>query len=389
VRGSIRRRSKGSWELTLDLGHDPVTGDRLRRFANVKGTRRDAERELAARIHAIETGTSANPARETVAEFLQRWLRDYAAPTVSPRTCERYEEAIATHIVPSLGSIRLASLRPAHIVAAEQEWRLSGRRRGSGGLSAATVRHHHAVLRRALQIAVSWQILAVNPAQAVTPPRAPRRDMAALDADQAAILLSAARGSEFEVSLVTALYTGLRLSELRGLRWRDVDLAGARLSIQQTLQRRRDGSLVVHDPKTHRSRRSVSLPGTMVAVLREHRRRQLEQRLLTGDAWAEPDLVFTDGLGRPLSETRLRYAFHQLLRQAGLPHIRLHDLRHTMATLMLSQGEHPKVVSERLGHSSVSITLDTYSHVLPSIQAAAAERLAAALEAAPAARDQH
>ncbi|MGA8017179.1 MAG: site-specific integrase [Candidatus Dormiibacterota bacterium] len=189
--------------------------------------------------------------------------------------------------------------------------------------------------------------------------------------------------------LLTALYTGLRLSELRGLRWRDVDLTAARLSIQQTLQRRRDGSLAVHEPKTHRSRRGVSLPAAVVEAVREHRRCQLEARLLAGNAWEDPDLVFTDALGRPLSETRLRHAFHRLLREAGLPRIRLHDLRHTMATLMLAQGEHPKVVSERLGHSTVSITLDTYSHVLPGLQAAAAERLAAALGAAsaPAAHD--
>src|SRR5207302_2134036 len=145
------------------------------------------------------------------------------------------------------------------------------------------------------------------------------------------------------------------------------------------------GGVVARQPKTHRSRRSVSLPAVLVGVLREHRRVQLEARLLAGDAWQSSDLVFTDALGHPLSETRLRWAFWGLLRDAGLPRIRLHDLdlRHTMATLMLAAGEHPKVVTERLGHSTVSITLDTYSHVLPGLQAAAAERLAATLGAVP------
>jgi integrase len=376
VRGSIRRRGKGTWELTIELAPDPVTGERQRRFANIRGTRRDAERELAARIHAIETGTYVDAARESVGEYLRRWLRDYARPSVAPRTYERYAEIVNRHLIPQLGGLALARLQPAHIVAAERGWE-------EAGLSASTVLKFHRLLREALHHAVRWRLLAINPADAVTPPRVDRREMSVLSPSQAAALLAQARGTQFDAVLTTALYSGLRLGELRGLRWRDIDLDVGRLSVQQTLQKVPGGGVVARQPKTHRSRRSVSLPSVVVDVLREHRRGQVEARLLAGDAWANGDLVFTDALGRPLSETRLRWAFWRLLREAGLPRIRLHDLRHTMATLMLAAGEHPKVVSERLGHSTVSITLDTYSHVLPGLQAAAAERLAATLGAVP------
>ena len=252
------------------------------------------------------------------------------------------------------------------------------------GLSPSTVLKFHRLIREALHHAVRWRLLAVNPADAVTPPRVERREMSVLSPAQAVALLVQARGTEFEAPITTALYSGLRLGELRGLRWRDLDLDTGRLSVIQSLQKVPGGGVVARQPKTHRSRRSVSVPAALVGVLREHRHSQVEARLVAGDAWEDADLVFTDALGRPLSETRLRWAFWRLLREAGLPRIRLHDLRHTMATLMLAAGEHPKVVSERLGHSTVSITLDTYSHVLPGLQAAAAERLAVTLGASPA-----
>jgi integrase len=374
MRGSIRRRGKGAWELTIDMGRDAATGKRIRRFHTVRGTRRDAEHELTARLHALATGTYIDVARVGVAQFMEKWLADYAKRAVAPRTYERYSEIVALHLNPSLGSLGLSQLRPAHIVAAERAWH-------EGGLSAATVLKFHRLLREALHHAVRWQMLAVNPADAVTPPRVERREMSVLSPDQAMALLAAASGTEFEAPITTALYSGLRLGELRGLRWRDVDLAAGRLSVQQTLQKRPGGGVVARQPKTHRSRRLVSLPMVLAEVLGDHRRRQVEARLAAGDAWEDADLVFTDALGRPIGETHLRLGFWRLLRQAGLPRIRLHDLRHTMATLMLAAGEHPKVVSERLGHSTIAITLDTYSHVLPGLQAAAAERMAVTLGA--------
>jgi len=256
------------------------------------------------------------------------------------------------HVLPALGRLRLGDLRPAHILSAEREWR-------EGGLSAYTVLKHHRLVREALQHAVRWQLLVVNPADAVTPPRPERREMSVLDRDQAAALLEGAAGSEFEVVLLTALYTGLRVGELLGLRWRDLDLLSGQLRVQQSAQPVKGGGVDYGPPKTHRSRRAVSLPRPVTDALQRHRTAQTKTRLAIGPEWPESELVCTDTFGRPMSRTRLRLAFQRLLAEAGLPRLRLHDLRHTMATLMLAQGEHPKIVSERLGHATVGITLDT------------------------------
>ena len=331
-------------------------------------------------LHALATGTYVDPHKSTVGDYLLHWLENYAKISVAPRTFEGYEMRVRRHLVPALGSIRLTQLRPAQIAAAERSWLESGGRRGEG-LSPRSVVHNHRVLREALGQAVKWQLLAVNPADAVTPPRVERQEMRSLSAQQSAALLDAAQGSEFGPAIETALYTGLRLGELLGLRWEDLDLHSGRLSVQQTARSVR-GGVTFGPTKTHRSRRRLSIPATAVEGLRGVRAGQLEHRLRAGTAWHDSDLVFTDALGHSMTRERLRAAFYGLLETAGLPRVRLHDLRHTHATLMLSQGEHPKVVSERLGHATVGITLDTYSHVLPDLQAEAAERLAATLKIA-------
>ncbi len=372
MKGSIRKRAPGVWQVRIETGCDPVSGIRLRRSVQVHGTRKDAENERTALLHALQAGTYVDPTRETVAEFFDRWLGDYARASVGRRTYERYEEIVRLHVVPALGRLRLTDVRAAHILAAERGWR-------ELGLSPYTVLKHHRLVREALQHAVRWQLLVVNPADSVTPPRPERREMLALDRDQAAALLDVAAGTRYEVAILTALYSGLRVGELLGLRWRDVDLVKGQLRVQQAVQPVKGGGVVYAPPKTHRSRRAVSIPTPVREALLRHRAEQTKARLAAGPAWEDGDLIFAGHLGGPMSRTRLSLSFQRLLAEAGLPRIRLHGLRHTMATLMLAQGEHPKIVSERLGHATVGITLDTYSHVLPGLQAAAADRLAAAL----------
>lgn len=381
MRGYIRRRrqlrrkggdtGKESWLITIERGRDG-SGHRMRDHHTVHGTRRDAEREHVRLLRDLNAGSYVDPSRETVGAFLQRWLRDHVKHTVAPQTYERYEQIVRLHLEPGLGAVLLVKLRPRDVVAAEASWR-------EAGLASRTVLHHHRVLHDALQQAVRWQLLASNPVAAVTPPRAEKKEMRALDVEQARHLLDALKGSRYETAVLTLLYTGLRVGELLGLRWTDLDLPTGRLSVQQTAQRVTGAGLVFRPPKTHRSRRAITLPAPVVDRVRAHRAEQLEVRLAAGPAWQTSDLVFVDALGRPIYENGLRRAFYDVLASAGLPRVRLHDLRHTMATLMLSQGEHPKVVSERLGHATVAITLDLYSHVLPGLQAAAADRLAAAL----------
>jgi len=371
VRGSVRRRGPGHWEIRFELGYDP-NGKRIRRFESVAGTRRDADRQLARRLHELETGTLVSPGKLTVAAFASRWLEDTRA-TVAPRTFERYEEVVRLHVVPELGMHRLSELRVAHIVRAQQAWR-------EAALAPRTVLKIHRIVFKMLDDAVRWQLLSVNPCAAVRAPHVERREMTALSLEQARSLLDQVSGTEHGVMLATAIHTGLRLGELRGLRWVDVDLESGRLSVTQTLQRV-DGELRVGVTKTHRSRRAVTLAPQMVALLRHHRRRQVEAHLAAGDAWEDRwGIVFTDALGRPVSDMAVRWALWRALQAAGLPRVRLHDLRHTAATLMLGQGVHPKIVSEMLGHSTVAVTLDLYSHVTPTMQREAADRLGALLD---------
>jgi integrase len=375
--GYIRRRSKSSWEVTMRLGRDPLTGRYRRRFMAVKGTKKDAERVLAEALHQHDTGIDVNPGKLTVAEYLRRWLRDYAAHNVSASTLARYTGIVEHHLVSQLGELHLKNLRPAHIQAAygralAEGGRADGRR---GSLSARTVIQHHRILREALKHAVEWQLVARDPSVGVRPPRAQRQEMRVLSSDEARHLLEVASGSSFRPIIYVALATGARLGELLALRWSDLDLEEGMMRITRTAQYVSGQGIIFTTPKTHRSARPVALSPDTVAVLKEHRRVQLQQRLALGPAYRDDDLAFASGTGHPASRSNVRTAFLRLTRKAGFDGLRFHDLRHTAATLMLAGGVHPKIVSERLGHATISITLDTYSHVLPDMQRDAANVL--------------
>ena len=383
MRGQIKRRSKISWTLILDLGRDPATGKRQQQWTTVRGTKRDAERKLAELQHQIDTGGFVKPSRLTLGEFLDQWLRDYAATNVRPRTFEGYNTVVRSQLVPKLGNIALGELRPAHLQAYYAKALTDGRVDGKpGGLSARSVLHHHRVLSEALSHAVKWGLVARNVAKAVDPPRPERIEMKALDADGVRKLLEAASGTPYHPMLHLAIYTGMRRSEILGLRWMDVDLSMATLSVVQVIHQLYNGEIIFQEPKTSKSRRLLDLSPTAVLALRAHRERQEADRKMLGVPLADSDLVFSKSDGSPALPNALTKAFGKIARRAGLSAVRLHDLRHTHATLMLRQGVHPKVVQERLGHSSISITLDTYSHVTPGLQRAAALALDRELEGA-------
>lgn len=364
----IRRRGKGTWEVTVELGADPETGKRRRLTRNVKGTRRDAERYQASILHSLDTGSYIEPNKITVGELLTRWLDDHARTRVRPSTYQSYANQVRRHLIPGLGAIKLAQLAPLHIerhYAKELE----------AGLSARSVTYQHRLLREALQQAMRWQMVGRNVADSVTPPRSVHREMQALDAEQVGLLLQTVTDRADYALIHTAIYTGLRRSELLGLRWQDVDLKAGTASISQTVQRLTGQGFVYGQPKTAKGRRLVALPKSSIEVLGRHRAEQLEERLRLGPAWLERGLVFTNPTGGPVDPPALSRRFAKLLTSASLPHVRFHDLRHTHASLMLQRGVHPKIVSERLGHATVGITLDTYSHVLPGLQAEAARQL--------------
>jgi len=373
MKGHIRQRSKGSWEIVIDVGRDPSTGKRLQHWETVRGTKRDAQQRLAELLVTIEQGSYIKPKRLTLGQWLEDWIDSYVTTNCSPRTVDSYRSEIRGHIIPALGAIPLTHLRPQHLQSYYARALLQGRVDGKGGLSARTVQYHHRILFEALGHAVKMGLLGRNIAEAVDPPRPERKSMATLAPEDVPRFLEVAHDTLYYLLFYTALYTGMRLGDLLGLRWCDVDLDMASLSVVQALYKRR-GICEMKEPKSSHSRRQIALSPSLVVLLRKHRIEEQAQRILLGKSLDDGDLVFCHPDGSPLDPGTVTHTFARVITEAGLSRIRFHDLRHTHATLMLKQGVHPKIVSERLGHASVAITLDTYSHVLPGLQEAAAER---------------
>lgn len=380
MKGHIRKRGKRSWAIVLDLGRT-AEGRRRQRWHTVTGTKRDAERELGRLLHEFNTGAYVEPVRMLLSDYLERWLSDCASHAVSAKTLERYTEIVRNHLTPSLGQHPLQKLQPLHIQGSYSEALKRGRLNGRGGLSPRTVLHHHRVLHSALKQAVRWQLLVRNPADAVEPPRPQHKEMRALGEEETIRLLEAARNSRLYSPAFVAVTTGLRRGELLALKWDKVDLNRRLLSVQLTLEQTR-GGLNFKQPKTPRSRRMIDLPALTVEELKRHRKDQARHRLMLGPAYEDHGLVFPAPDGRPWAPDRFSSTFSALTRRSGFEGFRFHDLRHSHATQLLKQSIHPKVVSERLGHATIAITLDTYSHVLPGLQKDAAEKIDVALRAA-------
>lgn len=305
-------------------------------------------------------------------QYLDQWL-GHASQRLTSRTVANYRTMIERHIRPTLGNVPLKDLQPLQVQELYDNRYKSGRCDGRGGLSARSVVVIHAVLRAALKQAVKWQMIPHNVADAVTVPKQPRRQLVTLDQEGAQKLLQAVEGHRDYALIATALYTGLRRGELLGLHWTNVDLEGSRLQVTQALVKLHGAEFV--QPKTSRSRRTVTLSPPAVDILRQVRRTQDAERLRLGPAYHDNGLVFTNLDGSIIDPSSATHRFADLARDAGFPGLRFHDLRHTHATMLLRKNVHPKVVQERLGHSQISVTLDTYSHVLPGMQEEALAKL--------------
>lgn len=378
MKGHIRKRGKNSWAIAIYIGRNERGKPRYK-WHTVKGGKRKAEDECTRLLNQLATGEYVEPSRTTLAEYLERWLADYAEVNVAPKTFERYAEIVRKHLVPALGHHRLTKLQPLQIQAYYSLALQSGRRDGKGGLSAQTVIHHHRVLKDALSQAVRWRLLVRNPSDAVEPPRRQDLEMQVLEETQIGTLLKGAAAKSIYIPILLAVTTGMRRGEILGLRWNDLDLNAGTLAVCQSLEHTRSGGLKFKQPKTRRSRRVVALPGFARDALRKHRALQAKVRLLAGPDYKDNELVCARWDGNPRNPGALTRAFAKLIVDLGLPKIRFHDLRHSHATQLLREGIHPKVVSERLGHSTVGITLDTYSHVTPGMQEEAAKRIDVAL----------
>jgi integrase len=369
MRGSIRPRGDG-YEISVSAGLDPVSGQRRRLYRHAR-TKREAERELTRLLAEVDAGSFADPGRLTVAAYMRdRWL-PHQRTRLRDRTWRRYEGLLDRHVLPAIGSVPMAKLRPAHVQAVVDAMT-------AVGLAPRTVVQGYRVLSSALRQAVRWQLLGSNPAAAASPPRPERARLSIPDADAVTRIIAASGSDWFHVAVVLAASSGMRRGEVLGLRWQDVDLDGGLVRVSSALQSVGD-ELVLVDPKTSRARRPIELPDGTMAMLRRLRRDHAERRLLLGEAWHDLGVVVERGDGRPIHPDVYSRRFSRLVQRLGLPAIRLHDLRHAYATRLLEAGVHPKVVADLLGHASSSFTMDTYSHVVPSLRAGAAAVIEAAL----------
>ena len=392
----IIKRGDQVYLIRVFLGRDE-SGRRNYHNETFRGTLKDAGTRARDLERSRDTGTLIQPASLTLGAYLEEWLKTAAKPRLARRTFTDYSYMIGHYVPQALRDLRLSNVTPLHVQKMYADLLVSG-------LSARTVRYVHAVLSSALKQAVKWRILAINPTDAVDLPRQRRTEMKALTPDEAIAFQQEAAKDPLGVLFLVAITGGLRPEEYLALQWRtDVDLSDPlrpALTINRVLVRATKGEWYFAEPKTSQSRRTVQLPSSVGAVLLRHKREQAERRIKNPRKWKDNDLVFTTKTGTPVEMRNVRRSFRRVLEQMfyarieGLPEdeakrkteaaerakqYRLYDLRHTCATLLLAGGEHPKVVAERLGHSNTKLTLDTYSHVLPSMQDSAAQKLEAML----------
>ena len=372
MRGHITKRGR-KWACVFDAPPDG-SGKRKRRWLSGFTTRKAAEAALSDALASMQKGAYTEPTKETVATFMRRWLQS-AKASVRPATWATYETLAEKHIIRALGAVLLQQLSVPQLNTFYADLLETGRRDGKGGLSPRTVHHIHAVIRRALGAAVRWQLLARNVADLADPPQGAKTSMRVWSSAEVAAFLASVREDRLYGVYVLALTTGMRRSELLGLVWRDVDFDAARLQVRQTLISV-NFKAQLSEPKTDAGRRAIDLdPGT-VGAIRTHRSHQLEERFALGLGRPGPDdFVFTAPTGEALHPALFSDAFERHVKASGLPLIPFHSVRHTSATLALAAGVHPKVVQERLGHASVAITLDLYSHSVPSLQIDAAAKM--------------
>jgi integrase len=381
MRGHVRERGKGNWYAVLST-QDPQTGKRKVRWRSLPGCRgkREAQQQLAHIVSEMQNAGYVVPEKTTVAQFLERWL-NHIKTQVEPNTYQRYLEICTNNIIPALGTVRLTKLWPEQISEFYSKALAGGRCDGKeGGLSPRTVHHIHVVLKQALAQACVWRAISHNPAALVKPPRVARKEMRTVDTDATAKMIEVARGTSIFIPILLGVLCGLRRGEICALRWRSVDLDAGRLSVVASVVKVR-GDVREKGPKNGKGR-AVTLPPMLVTELRRHRLQQSEWLLRVGVRVTDDHHVFTSEDGAPVYPSSLTRSFSRFLRRHGLLQIRFHDLRHSHATHLLAAGVHPKIAQERLGHSSVAITLDTYSHVLPGMQEDAVAKVDAAIQAA-------
>ncbi len=373
MRGHIAKK-KGRYYVVVDAppGED---GKRRRRWIPAGATEAEAEATLATTLGKVYGGTYVDPSRQTFGAFLaDDWLPAVRV-TLKASTAKLYDTLVDAYVVPSLGQVKLQRLTASDLNRFYAEMLEDGKRRGDGGLSPTSVRNVHRVIHRALRDAVRWDRVAKNVAAYADPPRVDRSERMTWDVDDLRTFLGAAGDDDLGPVWLMLATTGMRRGEALGLKWSDVDLDAGRVTIRRTLSY--EGTTpTLTEPKTAKSRRLVTIPAETVAALKSQKARQAEVRLAVGRGYRDEGFVFTGPAGAPLNPTTVSRSFVRLVEGLGLPRLTVHGLRHTWATVALGSGVPAKVASEVLGHSSIAITLDTYSHALPAMQEAATQAVA-------------
>jgi integrase len=380
--GHIRRRGERSWELKFDTGRDP-TGKRKVRYQSFKGTKREAEIELARLIAQNAVGEGVDPSKETIAKFFERWDRDWASLNVSPKTLERHRQAIRLHIVPHIGALRVQKLRPADLAALYARLAREGAKDG-GPLASATICYAHAVIHRALGHAAGWGIVPTNIAALVEPPSqsGDSEEVAILTPEQIGAILTYLQGRTLRPIVSFLVGTGCRRGEVLALQWKDVDLDKGLVRIERSIEQTKAG-LRVKSPKTKHGRRNVSISPWLVAELRAHKTRQQERRLSLGMGRAPDDSpVFARWDGEIRAPHWLSQKFAQTMQELGID-VHLHALRHTHVSQLIAAGLDVLTISRRIGHASSAITLGVYAHLFANTDERAAEIIEAAFGGNP------
>jgi len=377
----MRERSPGCWQIVVSDGF-AADGKRRQHRRTVRGSKKDAANALAAFISEIEAGTLASSGARTVAEYLTLWLEDYAKPRIAASTYRRYKRDVDRFIIPTLGHVKLKKLGAGDLQSAYAAWQRDRKDGRTGVLSAQTIIHVHRIIHHALQTALKQGLVARNVASAASPPKATRREMPIMDHAQVGALLKAAKGTVMELPITLGIASGLRRSELLGLRWKDIDASRGTIVVAQALEFTPESGMRFKAPKSGKAR-VVAIPEVAHEAIRRHRAQQLRDRLLIGPAYnSKLDLVIAAEDGSPLHPDRFTSAFRQIVKKAGLPDCGPHTMRHCFATFGLMSGANPLVISQALGHHDPGFTLRQYAHALPTMQQQAATAMDATLRAA-------
>lgn len=395
-KGSLEKRGDNTWRLVASYG---MKGDKqIKKTKTVtvkvaceqkscKGctktarcqARREAEKLLAEFTLEIEKGLFIEPAKLTFSDFVERWLKDYGATNLAPKTLHRYKQMLNTRILPAMGHLKVEQIRPTHLLDFYTNLQEDGIREDGkpGALSERTILHHHRLISAIMQDAVEWQVIGSNPASRVKPPKVVKRQMPCYDEEQVSQLLEATdkENLKHQVLIHLALWTGLRRGEIMGIDWSNVNFDKGVLQVSQASQYLPKQGTFTKEPKNENSNRLLSLPAFLVDMLKQYKKEQAEASMEIRDIWQDSDRIFTTWDGRPGHPEWPSQWFSKFIKKHELPHLNFHGLRHTAATMLINQGLPAKNISSRMGHANISTTMDIYGHYLKSADKEASDRL--------------